>query len=86
MFVGSKALESLELTPSEQEEVGLRLDGQGGLVWDDTNRTFDIEIPDECKTLLQEAVKGFEGWPVGRREDIEAILQQIDLSVEDLGG
>jgi hypothetical protein len=83
MYLGNKILKALELTPQEKEEIGLQIDDRGRVFWDDTQRVFTVEVPNECKAIMQQSVRSFQGWTAGRYEEIADIYQQLDMNMEE---
>jgi hypothetical protein len=74
-----KLLDVLEMSKDEKEAVGLR-QVQGGMVWDEPDHLFSIEIKDgNLEVFLRELVKQKEDWPANRHA-----LDLIDqLGVDD---
>jgi len=58
-----KALDVIELSPTEAEEVGLSNLPNGGIAWTDGNKEYDLEIKDpEAAHVLKLAFSQFTGW------------------------
>lgn len=76
-------LEVLELTPEEQELVGLAQGPDGSLAWRDSERRFPLEIADgELAAFLQRAVSLYQNWPVAQAAQVMDLFAQLGIDHE----
>ena len=66
-----QVLDVLELSEAEKAEVGFVLHPDGRAMWEEPERTFELELEDAQFALLQQALKA--EWPANR-----LILQMLD--------
>ena len=66
-----QVLDVLELSEAEKHAVGYVLHPSGQAVWNEAQRTFELELEDAQFALLQQALKA--EWPANR-----LILQMLD--------
>lgn len=80
-----KALDVLELTDEEEEEIELvrTLGPEGSVIqWNDKGdqRTWEVEIGDkEAAAIVKRAFVQHEGWRVGERERVEALAEKLGV-------
>ncbi len=72
-----KLIDVLELTPEEQEAIGLQAAPDGTIRWTDNGQRFEMEIADgNLVAFLKEQVEAKRDWP--------AVADVVDLA-EQLG-
>jgi hypothetical protein len=76
------AMNALELSPGENEEVGFNTittpRGEVVYQWLDQERAFEIEIADpEALALLRQAAQQYEGWGIADLDRAEALLGKL---------
>lgn len=77
-----KAMDALELSEADREEIGFnRITTPRGEVvyqWLDQARAFEIEIGDqESVALVRQAAQQYEGWSVVDLDRVEALLAKL---------
>lgn len=81
----SKLLDLLELPQGDREAIGLREIGAGAFRWDDTERRWEIEIPDrELAAFLRRQVEAFQHWPAAKREEVLDLCEQLEIGEEEV--
>jgi len=59
----SKALDVVEFSPTEAEEIGLVNLPNGGIAWTEGTKEYDLEIKDpEAAHVLKLAFSQYQGW------------------------
>ena len=79
-----QAMDVLELTPEEIEEVNFRIMPNGQPAWNNTDLRFDIEIEDaSIGALMKQGVEGFDAWPFFNYREVLDLCEQMDINLDD---
>ena len=78
-----RALEVLEFSEEEREEVGLVEEG-GQMRWpvEATGRTFTIALEKPELRFVRNAADGFQGWPVAQAREALELLGKLGVNME----
>lgn len=76
-----KALDALEMSPEEQEAVGLVAHPNGGFTWTGASHRFEVEVPDDVAAFLRERVEAKNDWPASR--DVVELCEQLGVEAEE---
>jgi len=81
--VALRALEALEFSEEEREEVGLVEEG-GQMRWpaDSVGRTFTIALEKPELRFVRNAVEGFAGWPVAQAGEVFELLGKLGVDTD----
>lgn len=74
-----KLIDLLELSPEEQEAIGLQAAPDGTIRWTDDGARFEIEISDgNLATFLREQVEARTDWPA--TADVVDLAEQLGIA------
>ena len=73
-----KLIDVLELTPEEQEAIGLQAAPDGTIRWSDNGQRLELEIADgNLATFLKEQVEAKKDWPA--TADVVDLAEQLGI-------
>ena len=80
----NKALDVLELSDKEKEQVGYLDLPDGSSRWQDTEHRWDLEIKDkEAAHLVKVEAKRFADWPASMAEQVFDLAEQVGIKFEE---
>ena len=76
--LGLEALEALEWTEEEREEIGYREVG-GRAEWNEAgaDRVWEVDLGEKAARFVAGVVEGFGGWPVARAEEVFRLIEEL---------
>jgi len=79
-----RALEVLEFTEEEREEIGL-VEEAGQMRWqaEAMGRTFTIALEKPELRFIRNAAEGFQGWPVAQAGEVLDLLEKLGVSTDE---
>lgn len=78
-----KLVDLLELSPEEQEAIGLQATPDGAIRWADNGQRFELEVKDgNLATFLKEQVEAKKDWPA--IADVVDLAKQLGISADDV--
>lgn len=78
-----KLIDLLELTPEEQEAIGLQATPDGTIRWADNGQRFELEVKDgNLAAFLKEQVEAKQDWPAVA--DVVDLAEQLGIGADDV--
>ena len=80
-----KALDVLELSQEEKEQVRFKDLPTGSFTWEDQDHLWELEIKDkEACNIVKRAVDQFQGWPVAQMRLVDDLCNQLGIGEQDV--
>lgn len=78
-----KLIDLLELSPEEQEAIGLQVTPDGTIRWTDNGKRFEQEVKDgNLVAFLKEQVEARTDWPAVA--DVVDLAEQLGIGADDV--